>query len=110
MTNCVKTRLTVVDSAFRRKSHDDVLIQERRVIGRSLDVIAPGKYFPRSDTDKSLSRGRCKRVFKPFVLRCSGARGDQLCVEVPVCFQSVQRTTPKDICKLSGLLSASGGF
>ena len=82
----MKTRLTVVDSAFRRKSHDDVLVEERRVVCGSLDVIAPGKYFPRSDTDKSLSRRRCKRVFKPFVLRCSGARGDQLGVEVPMCF------------------------
>jgi len=49
----MKTRLTVVDSAFRRKSHDDVLVEERRVVCGSLDVIAPGKYLPRTGTDKA---------------------------------------------------------
>ena len=37
--NCVKNGLPVVDSPFRCKTHDDVLV-----------VIAPGKYFPRSGT------------------------------------------------------------
>jgi hypothetical protein len=50
----VENRLAVVDSAFGRKSYDHVLIQECRVVGRSLDVIAPGKYFPRTGTDKAL--------------------------------------------------------
>src|ERR1700741_5067492 len=44
-TNCVKNRLAVVDSAFGRKSHDDVLIQECRVVARSLEVIAPANTF-----------------------------------------------------------------
>src|SRR5438046_351808 len=78
----MKTRLTVVDSAFRRKSHDDVLVEERKVVCGSFNVIAPSKYFPRSDTGKSLSRRRCKHVFKPFVLRSSGACCEPMCVEV----------------------------
>jgi hypothetical protein len=52
--NCVKNRLAIVDSAFGRKSYDDVLIQECRVVARSLDVIAPGKYFPRTGTNIEL--------------------------------------------------------
>ena len=55
-TNCVKNRLAVVDSAFGRKSHDDVLIQECRVVARSLEVIAPSKYFPWTGADKALPR------------------------------------------------------
>jgi len=48
--NCVKNGLPVVDSPFRCKTHDDVLVEEHRVVCGSLDVIAPGKYFPRSGT------------------------------------------------------------
>jgi hypothetical protein len=52
----VKNRLAIVDSAFGRKSYDDVLIQECRVVARSLDVIAPGKSvatFPAHVTEQS---------------------------------------------------------
>ena len=52
--NCVENRLAVVDSAFERKSHDHVLVQKCRVVGRSFHVVAPGKYFPRTGTDKVL--------------------------------------------------------
>jgi len=54
--NCAKNRLAVVDSAFGRKSYDDALIQECRGFRGSLDVIAPGEYFPRASADKELPR------------------------------------------------------
>src|SRR5580692_7242463 len=52
--NCMNDRRAVVDSAFGCKSDEDVLIQKRRVVGGSLNVIAPGIYFPRTGTDKAL--------------------------------------------------------
>src|SRR6516162_7022636 len=87
--NCVEYRLAVVDSAFGRKGHDHVLIQECRVVGRSLDVVAPDKYFPRTSTDKVLPWYCRKRSFKPFVLRSPRGRSDQVCIKVPMCFQSL---------------------
>ena len=54
--NCVKNRLPVVNSAFRSKGDDDILVQKRRIVGGSFYVMAPGKYFPRTCTDKALSR------------------------------------------------------
>jgi hypothetical protein len=64
----VKKWLPIVDPAFRRDSDDNVLVQERGIVGRSLNVIAPGKDFPRPRTDETLSGRGCKGIFQPFVL------------------------------------------
>jgi hypothetical protein len=67
-TEGVKKWLPIVDPAFRRDSDDNVLVQERGIVGRSLNVIAPGKDFPRPRTDETLSGRGCKGIFQPFVL------------------------------------------
>ena len=78
--NCLKNTLPVANLSFRSKS-DDILVQKSWIVAGSLYVIADGKYFLRTFTGKVLSRGRCKRVFKPFVLHRSCAGGNQICVE-----------------------------
>jgi hypothetical protein len=54
-TEGVKKRLSIVDSAFGCDGDDNVLVQERGIVGRSLNVIAPGKDLPGPRTDETLS-------------------------------------------------------
>src|ERR1700675_2538801 len=68
--NCMEDGLPVIDSAFRRKSDHDILVQKCRIVGGSFYVIAPGKYFPWTSADKALSRRRRKCLFQPFVIHC----------------------------------------
>src|ERR1700731_3652917 len=95
--NCVKNRLPVVNSSFRSKSDDDILVQKSWIVAGGLYVIAGGKYLPRTFTDKVLSRDRCERAFKPFVLHRACAGGNQIWVEVSVCFQTVHIPPPSRI-------------